>query len=229
MKSRVSLPILTIDGPSGSGKGKVSGRLARHLGWNVLHSGLIYRALAIEVCKQKIDVRDENKITALALELNVRFISQSDDSISVFVSDEDVTPTITLEKTGTLASLVSGYLPVRGALLKRQQDFNCSPGLVAEGRDMGTVVFPHAPHKVFLTASSTIRAERRYKQLKQQDKDVNLSSILAETKARDARDEGRSIAPLVPAEGALCIDSTHYTVDEVVEEILTHFSLSCFN
>lgn len=223
--STASSPILTIDGPSGSGKGTVSGRLARHLGWHVLYSGLIYRGLAIEVSKQKINVKDEDAITALALALNINFVTQPDDSICVFVSDEDVTSTITLEKTGTLASLVSGYAPVRDALLERQRHFNCSPGLVAEGRDMGTVVFPHAPYKVFLTASPEIRAERRHKQLKEQGKDVSLSTILTETKARDARDEARSVAPLAPAEGALCLDSTHDTVDEVVQQILSHFNL----
>ncbi|MHA7841399.1 MAG: (d)CMP kinase [Gammaproteobacteria bacterium] len=218
-------PILTIDGPSGSGKGTISGRLACHLGWHVLYSGLIYRGLAIAISKQNIASDDEAAIAALALTLKINFTTQVNDSILVFVAGEDVTSIITLEKTGTLASIISGYGAVREALLERQRRFCCLPGLVAEGRDMGTVVFPHAPYKVFLTASAEIRAERRYKQLKEQGKSANLTAILAETKARDARDEGRSIAPLAPAKEALYIDSSHHTADDVVKQILNHFSL----
>lgn len=221
----VSSPILTIDGPSGSGKGTVSGRLARHLGWHVLHSGLIYRGLAIEVSKQKINIKNEAAITLLACDLNMTFYTQPNDTVRVFVSDEDVTTTIALEKIGTLASLVSAYGSVREALLERQRQFNRLPGLVAEGRDMGTVVFPNAPYKVFLTASPEIRAERRHQQLKAQGKDVSLSTILTETKARDARDEARSVAPLTPAGDALRVDSTHDTVEEVMRRILDHFAL----
>lgn len=221
----LSSPVLTLDGPSGSGKGTISGRLARRLNWHVLYSGLLYRGLAIAAEEKGFKVQDEEKIVDLALNLDIDFITEQDDSIKVFLFKKEITSIIFLEKTGTLASLISGYASVRLALLEKQRRFQQCPGLIAEGRDMGTVVFSEAPYKVFLTASAEARAERRYQQLIDQGEHATLSSILVEIKARDARDEDRAIAPLTPAASAWCVDSTHLTVEEVVNHILDHFGL----
>lgn len=223
--SRISPPILTLDGPSGSGKGTVSIKLASQLKWHLLPSGLIYRALAIAVKDNKLAITDEKDIALLALKLKLAFNFDELATI-VLLNGKNITPFIYSEEVGTVASLISSYPLVRAALLERQRQFCSFPGLVAEGRDMGTIVFPEAAYKVYLTAQPEIRAERRYKQLKEEGKDVRLERILAETKARDARDENRSLAPLVKADDALSIDSTNIGVKEVVEQILIHFKLN---
>ncbi|WP_289028712.1 (d)CMP kinase [uncultured Paraglaciecola sp.] len=211
-------PVITIDGPSGAGKGTASTLLAKKLGWHFLDSGAIYRVLAVASIHHKIPSEDEAGLLPLASSLDVQF-DATESVVKVMLEGEDVSDTIRTEEVGAVASQVASLPSIREALLRRQRAFKQSPGLVADGRDMGTVVFPEAEVKVFLTASAEERADRRYKQLKAKGHDVSILRLLADIRARDDRDINRSVAPLVPAEDALVLDSTELSVEQVIEKI----------
>lgn len=212
------VPVLTIDGPSGSGKGTIAQMIAREFGWHYLDSGAIYRVLAQAAIKHQLDLADEAALTSLAEQLDVRFAFDNAE-LKVMLEGDDVSLRIRSEEAGNAASKVAAIPSVRSALLQRQRDFRKMPGLVTDGRDMGTVVFPDAPFKVFLTASAEERAQRRYKQLKQKGIESNLSDLIAEISERDRRDSEREVAPLRPAEGALILDSTELGIDAVFEQV----------
>jgi len=214
----VTVPVLTIDGPSGAGKGTVSRAVAKRLGWNYLDSGSIYRSLAIAVLKQAVDLKDEAAIVKVAQTMALEF--DCNDELVVRLDGEDITAQLGLESTGNTASIVAALPEVRYVLLQKQKDFKQSPGLVADGRDMGTVVFPEAENKVFLTASAAERAKRRYKQLIEKGNDANLAQITNEIEERDRRDMERKTAPLAMANDALYIDSSDMTLESVIEEVL---------
>ena len=210
-----SVPVITIDGPSGSGKGTVTQRVAEHLGWRVLDSGALYRLVGHAVATAGEDFQNENKISEIAKNLNVDFRDGR-----IFLDGAEVTVLIRTETAGNNASKVAAMPGVRAALLDWQRDYAQPPGLVADGRDMGTTVFPRAEVKIFLTASAAERAQRRYKQLKEKGLPANLAALTAEIEERDARDRSRSASPLVPAPDAIEIDSTGLRIDEVVEMVL---------
>ncbi len=209
-----SPPLLTIDGPSGAGKGTVSRAIAKALGWHYLDSGAIYRALAVAVLRRNFSIDDEARIVPIASELDLKFECQ--DDLSIHLDGDDITDQIQTEICGNVASKLATYPIVRQALLEKQRSFHRQPGLVADGRDMGTVVFPQAKYKIFLTASPIVRAERRYKQLKEKGINVNLNTITADLMERDQRDQKRSNSPLVMADDAMLIDSSELAVEEVV-------------
>lgn len=217
---RNSIPVLTIDGPSGSGKGTISRRLASHLGWHYLDSGALYRAVGVAAMKAGIDMGDEASVEACARRMQIRFADDAQGEARVLVNGEDVTDELRLESTGTAASAIASMAGVRAALVQMQHDFRTAPGLVADGRDMGTVIFPDAFCKVFLTASAAERADRRHKQLMQKGVSVNLDSLLEEIVARDARDANRALSPLKPAADAVSIDTTGVAIDTVVAQVL---------
>jgi cytidylate kinase len=212
------IPVLTIDGPSGAGKGTVSRKVAKKLSWNYLDSGSIYRSLAIAVQKQSIDMDDVTAIARIAESMVLEF--DCSDELTVRLDGMDITAEIPLESTGKIASIVASMPEIRKQLLQKQRDFKKAPGLVADGRDMGTVVFPEAEFKVFLTASARERAWRRYKQLMEKGIDANLSQITLEIEERDRRDMERESAPLAMARDAFYIDSSEMTIESVIEEIL---------
>ncbi len=211
-------PVITIDGPSGAGKGTISTLLAKKFGWHFLDSGAIYRVLAIASMHHQISASDEIGLVPLASSLDVNFETK-DTGCRIVLEGEDVTYSIRTEEVGSVASQIASLPRVREALLRRQRAFKQSPGLVADGRDMGTVVFPSAEVKIFLTATAEERAQRRYKQLKEKGHDVNIARLLADIQARDERDANRTVAPLVPAVDAFVLDSTHLNVDQVLESI----------
>ncbi|MGR9107635.1 MAG: (d)CMP kinase [Gammaproteobacteria bacterium] len=211
------VPVLTIDGPGGAGKGTVSRAVAKKLNWHYLDSGAIYRALAVETLTRGIDSGDENAVIEAAARMDLKFVFDPD--FSVILSGRSISDRLYSESCGDLASRLAAMPRVRLALLAKQRAFRQAPGLVADGRDMGTVVFPDAPFKVFLTANSRIRAERRVKQLKEKGMDVTLDQIITELLERDQRDESRETAPLRQAEGAVYIDSSEMTIDQVVERV----------
>lgn len=211
-------PVITIDGPSGAGKGTVSTQLAKELGWNFLDSGAIYRVLAIASVHHQIASDDESALLPLASSLDVNFETTESGS-KIVLEGEDVTYSIRTEEIGSLASQIASLPRIREALLRRQRAFKDTPGLVADGRDMGTVVFPNADVKIFLTASAEERAQRRYKQLKEKGHDVSIARLLTDIQARDERDANRKVAPLVPADDALVLDSTHLNVEQVIEKV----------
>jgi cytidylate kinase len=214
----MTIPVLTIDGPSGAGKGTISRLVAKKLGWNYLDSGSIYRSLAIALLQQGVDLADEAAIVKVAETMDLAF--ECGDELIVKLNGVDITAQLGLETTGNTASIIAVLPEVRQALLQKQQNFRQSPGLVADGRDMGTVVFPDATSKVFLTASAEERALRRYKQLKEKGIDANLSSLTLDIEERDRRDSERATAPLAMAENALYIDSSNMSIDAVIEEVL---------
>jgi CMP/dCMP kinase len=213
------VPVLTIDGPSGAGKGTVSRIVAKKLGWNYLDSGSIYRSLAIALLQNEVDLTHVNHILATAQAMDLTY--ECDDELIVKLNGQDITAKLGTETTGNIASIVAANPEVRQVLLQKQKDFKQPPGLVADGRDMGTVVFPDADIKVFLTASAAKRAERRYKQLMEKGIDVNIRQITSEIEARDCRDKERTIAPLAQAEDAFFIDSSVMTIDEVIAQVLS--------
>ena len=216
-----SVPVITIDGPSGAGKGTVCRLLAQKLGWEILDSGAIYRVLALASIHHQVAPTDEESLIPLAAHLDVQFLS-TENSSKIILEGEEVTLSIRNEEVGGVASQIAALPRVREALLRRQRAFRQEPGLIADGRDMGTVVFPDAEIKVFLTASAEERAERRFKEVKEKGHDVKIGDLLTDIKARDDRDMNRSIAPMVPAEDAICIDSTAISAQEVYEQILIH-------
>lgn len=218
MPSMSDIPVLTIDGPSGSGKGTLAQRMAEKLGWHYLDSGAIYRVLAQAALKHQIDLTDETALATMAEQLDVQFVL-TNGQLQVILEREDVSLLIRSEQAGNAASKVAAFPAVRSALLQRQRDFCQPPGLVTDGRDMGTVVFPDAPYKVFLTASAEVRAERRYKQLKEKGIDSNLSDLVAEISERDERDTQREVAPLRPADDAVILDSTQLGIEAVLEKV----------
>ena len=213
------IPVVTVDGPSGAGKGTLSALIAEKLGWHLLDSGAIYRVLAVAAMHHDLPVDDESAVVPLASGLDVSFEIDKEQR-RVVLEGEDVTDDIRTEEVGAVASQIASLARVREALLRRQRAFQQDPGLVADSRDMGTVVFPDANVKLFLAASAEARAERRYNQLKDKGLDVNIARLLTDIKARDDRDANRSIAPLVPAEDAVVIDSTDLDINQVFESAM---------
>ncbi|MBU73396.1 (d)CMP kinase [Spongiibacter sp.] len=214
-------PVICIDGPSGSGKGTLCQMLALELGWHLLDSGALYRLVGMAADKRKLDFDDEAAVAALAADLDVAFLpGQQGEPSRVMLDGVDVSGELRTETTGMLASRVAVLPAVREALLQRQRDFAQLPGLVADGRDMGTVVFPDAPLKVFLTASAEERARRRFMQLKEKGDSVNLAALLEEIRARDKRDSERQHAPLKAADDALLIDSSDLGIQDVFERVM---------
>ncbi|QSX35219.1 (d)CMP kinase [Shewanella avicenniae] len=216
-------PVVTIDGPSGAGKGTISQLLASHLGWKFLDSGAIYRVLALAAIHHNVELDNEEAITLLASHLDVQFFAASEqESSKIVLEGEDVTQSIRSQECSDAASRVAVFPRVREALLRRQRAFKVEPGLIADGRDMGTIVFPNAPAKLFLTASAEERAQRRYNQLREKGFDVNIGTLLTEIKDRDFRDMNRAVAPLVPADDALFIDTTGLAIEDVFAQALKY-------
>lgn len=219
--SREHVPVLTIDGPSGSGKGTISRLVAQRLGWHYLDSGAIYRAVGVAAGWGDIDLADPAALVRCTFDTKIDFIEDDESrELRIIVNGLDATDELRTETSGAAASAIAAIPEVRAALKDRQRAFRRAPGLVADGRDMGTVIFPDAAHKVFLTASAEERAERRYKQLKDKGVSVTLDGLLREILARDARDAQRVVAPLRPAEDAVRIDTTGLGITEVVERVL---------
>ncbi len=213
-------PIVTIDGPSGSGKGTICKLLAEQLGWHLLDSGALYRVLGLAADHHGVALDDEQAVAILAEHLDVQFTPKGEQGVRVILEGEDVTEEIRTEKSGLAASVVAAIPSVREALLSRQHAFAEDPGLVADGRDMGSVVFPMAKTKIFLTASAEERAERRYNQLIQKGAGASLQEVLKDIKSRDERDMNRSVSPLLPAEDAMVIDSTSLSIQQVYDLVL---------
>lgn len=220
--------LITVDGPSGSGKGTVCHILAKKLQWHLLDSGALYRILAYAALQQNIALTDSQALADLALSLDVSFVSNG-SGVDTLLGAENVGDKLRTEVVGQAASEVASIELVRSALLARQKAFLKAPGLIADGRDMGTVVFPEAKVKIFLDASAEERAQRRFNQLQDKGFNVSIAQILIEIKERDFRDRNRAIAPLRPADDALVIDSTTLTINEVVEQILSLTELKLKN
>ncbi|WP_261641677.1 (d)CMP kinase [Erwinia mallotivora] len=214
-------PVITIDGPSGAGKGTLCRAIAEALQWHLLDSGAIYRVLALAALHHQVDITSEEALVPIAAHLDVRFVS-TDGEMEVILEGENVSGEIRTQDVSNTASKVAAFPRVREALLRRQRAFRDLPGLIADGRDMGTVVFPDAPVKVFLDASSEERAHRRMRQLQEKGFSVNFERLLSEIKERDERDRNRAVAPLRPASDALILDSTSMSVEQVIETTLNY-------
>ncbi len=217
------VPVITVDGPSGVGKGTTSALIAEQLGWHLLDSGAIYRSLALKVMKEQVDAADEPRLIVLAQQLDLVFALPDENDagkIQIKLDGEVVNDQLRSEACGEMASKVAPIAAVRRALMKRQKAFQQAPGLVADGRDMGTVVFKSAPLKVFLSANAHERAKRRYKQLQQQGVNVKIRALLEDIEARDYRDSTRKVAPLVPAADAFVIDTSNLSIDEVLAQVM---------
>ncbi len=215
-----NVPIITIDGPSGSGKGTIARQVADRLGWHLLDSGALYRLVALAGQRKGISRDDQAGYERVAQQLDVRFGLAADGGEQVWLENEEVSGAIRTEQAGEGASQVAAMPGVRAALLERQRAFATAPGLVADGRDMGTVVFPAAALKIYLTASAEERARRRYNQLKDKGLDANLAALSLDIAERDRRDASRPIAPLKPVDDALIVDSTSMTIDAVLARVL---------
>lgn len=215
-----TVPVLTIDGPSGSGKGTISRQVAERLGWHYLDSGALYRAVGIAAGWADIDLSDAAALVRCTSGTRISFREHAGDEPRIIVNGVDASDALRNETAGAAASAIAAIPEVRAALRDRQRAFRQPPGLVADGRDMGTVIFPDARIKVFLTASAAERAERRYKQLKDKGVSVTLAGLLREILARDARDASRAVAPLRPADDAVCIDTTGLPIAAVVKRVL---------
>lgn len=224
------IPVLTIDGPSGSGKGTIVQHVAQKLGWHVLDSGALYRLVGFGSQSNQLSFENEDEIANYAAHLDVEFklvaadSSQSDGGVAqelqIILEGKQVGAELRTEETGKLASIVAAMPKVREALFQRQRDFRQNPGLVADGRDMGTAIFPDARAKIFLTASAEERAQRRYKQLKSKGIDGNLAALLRDINERDERDSSRSASPLKPADDAIQIDTSDLSIKQVVEQVI---------
>jgi cytidylate kinase len=215
-----TVPVVTIDGPSGSGKGAVTAQIAEWSGFHVLDSGALYRLVGLAARRAGVSLEDERALAEIATHLDTTFQPEDgEEDWAVYLGTEIVTALIRTDEAGVDASLVSQFSGVRGALIERQRAFKAAPGLIADGRDMGTIVFPDATLKIFLTASAEERANRRYKQLKNKGMDVNFAALLESIQARDVRDMTRSVAPLVPAEDSVVIDSSELSLSEVVQRV----------
>ncbi|MCW9088921.1 MAG: (d)CMP kinase [Gammaproteobacteria bacterium] len=217
-----AIPVITVDGPSGVGKGTISQLLARKLGWHFLDSGALYRLTALAALRHGLALDDEAAVANIARNLDVEFLTAEGSDVRIFLEKQDVSSDIRTEKAGNSASKVAALPAVREALLQRQRDFAEPPGVIADGRDMGTTVFPQATRKFFLTASPAVRAERRYKQLKEKGLDATLHSLIEEIEQRDERDRSRRASPLRPADDAVIIDTSVKSIDEVLDEVLSH-------
>lgn len=218
MNARV--PVITVDGPGGVGKGTLCQWLASRLGWHMLDSGALYRLTALATLRRNLALEDEQRVAAVAAGLEVEFRAGTGGSPRIFLEGVEVGADLRSETCGSAASRVAALPVVRAALLQRQRDFRQPPGLIADGRDMGTVVFPDAELKLFLTASAEERARRRYKQLSEQGMNASLKNLAGEIAERDARDAGRAVAPLRPAADAEVLDTTHWSIAEVCERAL---------
>jgi cytidylate kinase len=212
------IPVVTIDGPSGSGKGTISQLLARKLGWHYLDSGAIYRVLALAAMRNNIAVTDQHALMLLAVDLPLQFVP-CQENYRIMLENKDVTDQVRTEECSRTASIISAWPKVRDALLGRQRAFQQSPGLVTDGRDMGTVIFPWADVKIFMEASAEERAERRFNQLRKLGIGANIQTILFELQQRDERDRTRSVAPLKPASDAVIIDTTYLTVEQSIAAV----------
>lgn len=217
--STANFPVIAIDGPTASGKGTVAQRVALHLGFHYLDSGALYRLTALSAMRRGIPLNDEHALAKTAEHLNCRF-----DGAHIYLANEDVSHAIRAEEVGNMASKIAALVTVRHALLGLQLSFRKAPGLVADGRDMGTVIFPHAPLKVFLTASVEARAQRRYKQLIDKGFPANIDDLSKDLTERDARDIGRSSAPLKPAQGAYLLNTSDMSADEAVKQVLSWYA-----
>jgi cytidylate kinase len=215
-----TVPVVAIDGPSGSGKGTISRAIAVKLGWRFLDSGALYRAAGLAASWAQIDLSDAPALARCALSVEVRFVERPGDDPLIYVNGVEASDELRTESCGATASAIAALPEVRAALVEKQRSFRRLPGLVADGRDMGTVIFADAAVKVFLTASAAERADRRYKQLKQKGLDVNMPALLRDILARDARDAQRPVAPLKPADDAVLIDTTDTPIDAVVRRVL---------
>ena len=220
MTRAAEVPVIAIDGPVGSGKGTIARRVATALGWHLLDSGALYRLVALAAARNDVALDDEARVTELAADLDARFGSDAAGNEQIWLEGEDATAAIRTEECGAGASAVAVLQPVRDALFQRQRDFRQPPGLVADGRDMGTHVFTDAALKVFLTASAEERAKRRHKQLKDKGIDVSLAALSRDIEERDRRDSERSVAPLRPAEDARVLDSSGISIEAVVATVL---------
>ena len=213
----MTVPVICIDGPNASGKGAVSRAVAERLGWHRLDSGVLYRALGLAASRRSVEFTEPDRLAGLAADLDLELRGGC-----ILLDGRDVTREVGTEEAGAGASRIAVLAPVRAALLERQRGLRRPPGLVADGRDMGTVVFPDATWKVFLTASPEVRARRRYNQLRHQGMDVSLADLFEAIRKRDERDRMRETAPLRPAEGAWCLDTTHLGVEETLERVMEH-------
>ena len=215
----MNAPVITVDGPSGTGKGTLSIYLARWLHWHLLDSGALYRVLAVARDQQRVPVSDIAALCKVAETMDVRFMHTLEDDLCVLLAGEDITTKVRMEEIGNSASRIAAIPEIRQALLDRQHAFRQPPGLVADGRDMGTVVFTDAELKIFLTASPGVRAQRRHKQLNEKGFDVNLAQLSVEITERDARDSQRAVSPLRPADDAVIIDTTQLTIADVKQQV----------
>jgi len=214
-----NVPVITIDGPTASGKGTVATRVAERLGFHLLDSGALYRLTALQALRDGIEMSDEHAVATVGAQLPVRFFGGD-----ILLAGEDVADAIRAEQVGNMASKIAALPAVRQALFGLQLNFRQAPGLVADGRDMGTVIFPTAKLKVFLTASVEARAQRRYKQLIDKGFSANMEGLLADLQARDERDTNRAVAPLAPAADAYLLDTSEMGVDQAVEQVLAWYA-----
>ncbi|QLB42613.1 (d)CMP kinase [Mannheimia pernigra] len=215
--------VITVDGPSGAGKGTLCHALAEKLGFDFLDSGALYRITALDAEKKNVSLDDETTLAEIARNLDIQFLPENGE-IKVILEGENVGDQIRTAQAGQNASKIAAFPLVREALLARQRAFSTEKGLIADGRDMGTVVFPDAKIKLFLDASAEERTKRRVKQLQEKGFNANFDEILAEIKERDLRDRNRAVAPLVPAKDALLLDSTHLSIDDVIKQALYHIA-----